>query len=53
MVVYRFLAYYAIPMTVIAVYYIRMARHLLICSKTLQGEAQVQTLQINSRKKVT
>ncbi|XP_054267321.1 neuropeptide CCHamide-2 receptor-like [Macrosteles quadrilineatus] len=52
-VLFKFLAYYAIPLWVIAAFYVLMARHLVLSTRTLPGEhGKGQTNQIRARKKV-
>ncbi|CAL8116663.1 unnamed protein product [Orchesella dallaii] len=51
-VMFKFLVYYAIPLCFIATFYIIMAHHLLQSTRNMPGEAQGQTKQIQSRKKV-
>lgn len=52
-VMFKFLAYYAIPLCVIAGFYVLMARHLVLSTRTLPGEhGKGQTNQIQARKKV-
>uniref|UniRef100_T1IY09 G-protein coupled receptors family 1 profile domain-containing protein n=1 Tax=Strigamia maritima TaxID=126957 RepID=T1IY09_STRMM len=52
-VLFKFLVYYAIPLIVVASFYILMARHLLVSSQNLLGETQQQQQrQIEARKKV-
>ena len=52
-VLFKFLAYYAAPLCVIAGFYILMARHLVLSTKSLPGEhGKGQTNQIQARKKV-
>ncbi|GLV34745.1 CCHamide-1 receptor [Carabus blaptoides fortunei] len=48
----RFLILYAIPLTVIAIFYALMARHLVLSTKNVLGEVQGQQRQIRVRKKV-
>ncbi|XKL66648.1 hypothetical protein PGB90_010068 [Kerria lacca] len=48
----KFLVYYAIPLTIIAFFYVLMARHLIRSTRNLPGEAQGQLRQIKARKKV-
>lgn len=55
MVLFKFLAYYAIPLCVIAGFYVLMARHLVLSTRTLPGEhnpQRGQSNQIQARKKV-
>ncbi|XP_054268384.1 neuropeptide CCHamide-2 receptor-like [Macrosteles quadrilineatus] len=52
-VLFKFLAYYAIPLWVIAAFYILMARHLVLSTRTLPGEhGKGQSNQVQARKKV-
>jgi len=51
-VMFKFLVYYAIPLVFIASFYIVMARHLVLSTKNMPGEAQGQGKQIQARKKV-
>lgn len=51
-VLFKFLAYYACPLCIIAGFYILMARHLVLSTKNMPGEMQGQSNQINARKKV-
>ncbi|KAG8266433.1 hypothetical protein J6590_072568 [Homalodisca vitripennis] len=51
----KFLAYYAIPLCVIAGFYVLMARHLMLSTRTLPGEhnpCKSQSNQIQARKKL-
>jgi hypothetical protein len=52
MVMFKFLVYYAIPLGFIASFYIVMARHLVLSTQNMPGEAQGQGKQIQARKKV-
>lgn len=53
LVLFRFLAYYAIPLCIIGFFYILMARNLLLSVINLPGErGQAQSNQIKARKKV-
>ncbi|XP_046405979.1 neuropeptide CCHamide-2 receptor-like [Ischnura elegans] len=57
MVMIKFLAYFAIPLSIIAFFYILMARHLEASARNLPGEAvmqaaQPQSNQVRARKKV-
>lgn len=52
MVIVKFFMYYAIPLTIIAVFYVLMARHLIRSTRNLPGEAQGQLRQIKARRKV-
>lgn len=52
-ILFRFLAYYACPLCIIAAFYILMARHLVLSTKNIPGErAHLQSTQIRARKKV-
>nr|XP_033334377.1 neuropeptide CCHamide-1 receptor-like [Megalopta genalis]XP_033334386.1 neuropeptide CCHamide-1 receptor-like [Megalopta genalis] len=48
----RFFIYYAIPLTIIAVFYVLMARHLMKSTRNIPGEMQGQVKQVKARKKV-
>ncbi|XP_076240642.1 neuropeptide CCHamide-1 receptor-like [Calliopsis andreniformis] len=48
----RFFIYYAIPLTIIAFFYILMARHLMNSTRNIPGEMQSQIKQVKARKKV-
>ncbi|XP_024889779.1 neuropeptide CCHamide-1 receptor-like [Temnothorax curvispinosus] len=48
----RFFIYYVIPLSIIAVFYILMARHLIRSTRNILGEVQGQVRQIQARKKV-
>ncbi|XP_031845818.1 neuropeptide CCHamide-1 receptor-like isoform X3 [Nomia melanderi] len=48
----RFFIYYAIPLSIIAVFYILMARHLMKSTRNIPGEMQGQVRQMKARKKV-
>ena len=52
MVLLKFLSYYAIPLCIIAFFYILMARHLELSTRNMPGEMQGQSSQIRARKKV-
>lgn len=52
MVLFKFFAYYAIPLAVIAWFYILMAKHLDMTTRNMPGELQGQSSQIRARKKV-
>ncbi|XP_050426614.1 neuropeptide CCHamide-1 receptor-like [Adelges cooleyi] len=52
MVLVKFLVYYAVPLTVIACFYIMIARHLVKTTKNMPGELQGQMRQVRARKKV-
>ncbi|XP_063915438.1 neuropeptide CCHamide-1 receptor [Zophobas morio] len=52
MVLLRFLILYVIPLTIIAVFYLNMANHLIVSTKNVPGEAQGTQRQIRARKKV-
>ncbi len=51
-VIVRFLIYYAIPLGIIAFFYVLMARYLIRSVENLPGEAQGQLRQIKARRKV-
>ncbi|XP_066996428.2 neuropeptide CCHamide-1 receptor-like [Anabrus simplex] len=51
-VMMKFLVYYAIPLCIIAFFYILMARHLELSAQNMPGEMQGQSTQIRARKKV-
>lgn len=51
-VLFRFLAYYAIPLVVIGGFYILMARHLVLTTRNMPGEQQGQSNQVQARRKV-
>ncbi|KAJ8894693.1 hypothetical protein PR048_007358 [Dryococelus australis] len=51
-VMFRFLAYYTIPLLIIAFFYVLMARHLEQSTKNMPGELQGQSTQVRGRKKV-
>ncbi|XP_063244269.1 neuropeptide CCHamide-1 receptor-like [Bacillus rossius redtenbacheri] len=51
-VMFKFLAYYAIPLIVIAFFYVLMARHLELSTRNMPGELQGQSTQVRGRKKV-
>ncbi|XP_017893380.1 neuropeptide CCHamide-1 receptor-like [Ceratina calcarata] len=48
----RFFIYYATPLSIIAVFYILMARHLMHSMRNIPGEMQGQVKQVRARKKV-
>ncbi|XP_018359747.1 PREDICTED: neuropeptide CCHamide-1 receptor-like [Trachymyrmex cornetzi] len=48
----RFFIYYVIPLTIIAVFYILMARHLMRSTRDILSEMQGQMKQVQARKKV-
>ncbi|KAG8230674.1 hypothetical protein J437_LFUL010488 [Ladona fulva] len=57
MVMFKFLTYYVIPLTIIACFYILMAKHLEASTRNMPGEAvtqvgRQQSTQIRARKKV-
>lgn len=52
MILFKFLAYYACPLCIIAAFYVLMARHLVLSTRNMPGELQGQSNQINARKKV-
>ncbi|KAL0113378.1 hypothetical protein PUN28_012506 [Cardiocondyla obscurior] len=51
-VICRFFVYYIIPLCIIAVFYMLMARHLMRSTRNILGEMQGQVKQIQARKKV-
>ncbi|CAG7828242.1 unnamed protein product, partial [Allacma fusca] len=51
-VMFKFLVYYAVPLCFIATFYIIMARHLVLSTRNMPGEAQGQAKQSQGRKKV-
>ncbi|XP_032685638.1 neuropeptide CCHamide-1 receptor-like [Odontomachus brunneus] len=51
-IICRFFFYYMIPLSIIAVFYILMARHLMHSTKNIPGEMQGQVKQVLARKKV-
>ncbi|KDR14578.1 hypothetical protein L798_11307, partial [Zootermopsis nevadensis] len=53
MVMVKFLSYYAIPLIIIACFYIMMAHHLILSAKNMPGEMQGLSSQIRARKKVS
>ncbi|XP_053983745.1 neuropeptide CCHamide-1 receptor-like [Hylaeus volcanicus] len=48
----RFFIFYAVPLSIIAVFYILMARHLMRSTRNIPGEMQGQARQVKARKKV-
>lgn len=52
MVLLKFLLYYAVPLCIIACFYILMARHLEMTTRNIPGELQGSNGQIKARKKV-
>ncbi|XKL66443.1 hypothetical protein PGB90_009863 [Kerria lacca] len=53
MVLFKFLAYYAVPLCIISCFYILMAKHLEMTTRNMPGELQGgQSSQIRARKKV-
>ncbi|XP_017766627.1 PREDICTED: neuropeptide CCHamide-1 receptor-like [Eufriesea mexicana] len=48
----RFFIYYAVPLSIIAFFYILMARHLMRSTRNIPGEMQCQVKQVKARKKV-
>ncbi|GFG34895.1 hypothetical protein Cfor_07356, partial [Coptotermes formosanus] len=52
MVIGKFIIYYAIPLIIISVFYLLMARHLILSTRNMPGEMQGQARQIRARKKV-
>ncbi len=51
-VLFKFLTYYAVPLCVIACFYVLMAKHLEMTTRNMPGELQGQSSQIRARKKV-
>ncbi|KAK6629947.1 hypothetical protein RUM43_003768 [Polyplax serrata] len=51
-IVFKFFTYYALPLCVIACFYILMAIHLEASTRNMPGESQGQAPQIRARKKV-
>lgn len=51
-VAFKFLVYYAVPLCFIATFYIIMAKHLVLSTRNMPGEAQGQAKQSQGRKKV-
>nr|CAD7431986.1 unnamed protein product [Timema monikensis] len=52
MVTARFFVYYFLPLSVIAVFYTLMARHLILSTRNMPGEMQGPVRQVRARKKV-
>nr|ALM88311.1 neuropeptide receptor A15 [Chilo suppressalis] len=52
MVLMRFLVYYSLPLAVIALFYILMARHLVLSTQNVPGEMQGTQRQMRARRKV-
>lgn len=52
MVMLKFLILYVIPLTIIAIFYMNMANHLIVSTKNVPGEMQGTQRQIKARKKV-
>nr|XP_018898508.1 PREDICTED: neuropeptide CCHamide-1 receptor-like [Bemisia tabaci] len=52
LVVFKCLVFYALPLSVIAAYYVKIARHLVNSARNIPGEIQGQHAQIQARKKV-
>ncbi|XP_033230913.1 neuropeptide CCHamide-1 receptor [Belonocnema kinseyi] len=48
----RFIVYYFLPLTIIGVFYLSMASHLVQSTRNIPGEMQGQVKQIKARKKV-
>ncbi|XP_058836442.1 neuropeptide CCHamide-1 receptor [Topomyia yanbarensis] len=48
----KFLAYYAIPLCIIALFYVLIARHLIHSAKHVPGETQGTVRQVKARRKV-
>ncbi|KAG7312061.1 Neuropeptide CCHamide-1 receptor [Plutella xylostella] len=51
-VLVRFVVYYSLPLAVIAVFYILMARHLVLSTQNMPGELQGTVRQMRARRKV-
>ncbi|XP_075214785.1 neuropeptide CCHamide-2 receptor-like isoform X2 [Lycorma delicatula] len=51
-VLFKFLAYYAVPLCIIGGFYVLMARHLVLTTRNMPGEQQGQSNQVQARKKV-
>ncbi|CAB3234317.1 unnamed protein product [Arctia plantaginis] len=51
-VLMRFLVYYSLPLAVIALFYILMARHLVLSTQNVPGEMQGTQRQMRARRKV-
>ncbi|XP_058794038.1 neuropeptide CCHamide-1 receptor-like isoform X1 [Phymastichus coffea] len=51
-VICRFCIFYVVPLSIIAVFYILMARHLMQSTRNIPGEKQGQAKQVKARKKV-
>ncbi|XP_063829693.1 neuropeptide CCHamide-1 receptor [Ostrinia nubilalis] len=52
MVLIRFLVYYSLPLAVIALFYVLMARHLVLSTQNVPGEMQGTQRQMRARRKV-
>ncbi|CAK1587162.1 unnamed protein product [Parnassius mnemosyne] len=52
MVLVRFLIYYSLPLAVIALFYVLMARHLVLSTQNMPGELQGTHRQMRARRKV-
>ncbi|CAG4991373.1 unnamed protein product [Colias eurytheme] len=52
MVLLKFLVYYSMPLAVIAMFYILMARHLVLSTQNVPGEMQGTQRQMRARRKV-
>ncbi|KAI5638491.1 7 transmembrane receptor (rhodopsin family) domain-containing protein [Phthorimaea operculella] len=52
MVLVKFLVYYSLPLGVIALFYILMARHLVLSTQNVPGEMQGTQRQMRARRKV-
>ncbi|XP_055620881.1 neuropeptide CCHamide-1 receptor-like [Toxorhynchites rutilus septentrionalis] len=52
MVLGKFLAYYAVPLCIIAIFYALIARHLIHSAKHVPGETQGTMRQVKARRKV-
>ncbi|XP_053690207.1 neuropeptide CCHamide-1 receptor-like [Sabethes cyaneus] len=48
----KFLAYYAVPLCIIALFYVLIARHLIHSAKHVPGETQGTVRQVKARRKV-
>ncbi|XP_075980121.1 neuropeptide CCHamide-1 receptor-like [Anticarsia gemmatalis] len=51
-VLMRFLVYYSLPLAVIALFYVLMARHLVLSTQNVPGEMQGTQRQMRARRKV-
>ncbi|CAH4029926.1 neuropeptide CCHamide-1 receptor isoform X1 [Pieris brassicae] len=52
MVLMKFLIYYSLPLAVIALFYVLMARHLVLSTQNVPGEMQGTQRQMRARRKV-